>query len=103
MHPDPGPTTHRAERRVLGITPSQTVGPYFAMRLPWPDGPYVVPEGTPGAITIGGRMYDGAGNIIPDGLVETWQGGPGGRVAHPDGPRGGAAAREHRCRVLGLA
>ncbi|HJZ00484.1 MAG TPA: protocatechuate 3,4-dioxygenase subunit alpha, partial [Streptosporangiaceae bacterium] len=45
------------------------------MRLPWPDGPYVVPEGTPGAITIVGRMYDGAGNIIPDGLVETWQAG----------------------------
>jgi protocatechuate 3,4-dioxygenase, beta subunit len=82
--------THRAERRVLGITPSQTVGPYFAMRLPWPDGPYVVPEDTPGAITIVGRMYDGAGNVIPDGLVETWQAGPGGRFTHPDDPRGPA-------------
>ena len=29
------------------ITPSQTVGPFFAMRLPWADGPFVVPEGTP--------------------------------------------------------
>ena len=59
-----------------GITPSQTVGPFFAMRLPWPDGPFVVPDGTPGAITIVGRMYDGAGNVIPDGLVETWQADP---------------------------
>ena len=70
------------------MTPSQTVGPYFSMRLPWPDGPFVVPEGTPGAITIVGRLYDGAGNIIPDGLIETWQAGPDGRFAHPDDPRG---------------
>ena len=73
---------------VPGLTPSQTVGPYFSMRLPWPDGPFVVPEGTPGAITVVGRLYDGAGNIIPDGLIETWQAGPDGRFAHPDDPRG---------------
>src|SRR5260370_17095375 len=72
------------------MTPSQTVGPYFAMRLPWPDGPFVVPERTPGAITIIGRVYDGAGNVIPDGLIETWQAGPDGRFAHPDDPRGAA-------------
>ena len=71
-----------------GLTPSQTVGPYFSMRLPWPDGPFVVPEGTSGAITVVGRLYDGAGNIIPDGLIETWQAGPDGRFAHPDDPRG---------------
>ena len=41
------------------VTPSATVGPYFQMRLPWPDGPYVVPAGTPGAITIFGRLWDG--------------------------------------------
>ena len=62
------------------------------MRLPWPDGPFVVPEDTPGAITIIGRLYDGAGNIIPDGLIETWQAGPDGRFAHPDDPRGPAPA-----------
>src|SRR6266704_3118296 len=76
-----------------GMTPSQTVGPYFAMRLPWPDGPFVVPEATPGAITIIGRLYDGAGNVIPDGLIETWQAGPDGRFAHPDDPRGPAPGR----------
>ena len=75
-----------------GITPSQTVGPFFAMRLPWPDGPFVVPADTPGAITIVGRLYDGAGNVIPDGLVETWQADPAGRFAHPDDPRGPSAA-----------
>ncbi len=70
------------------ITPSQTVGPFFAMRLPWPGGPFVVPEGTTGAITIIGRLLDGAGNAIPDGLIETWQADPDGRFAHPDDPRG---------------
>ena len=56
---------------MAGLTPSQTVGPYFSMRLPWPGGPYVVPEGTPDAITIVGRLYDGAGNVIPDAASVT--------------------------------
>jgi protocatechuate 3,4-dioxygenase alpha subunit len=43
----------------LPLTPSQTAGPFFAIGLPWADGPYVVPEGTPGAITISGRVLDG--------------------------------------------
>jgi len=72
----------------LGLTPSQTVGPYFAMRLPWPDGPFVVPSGTPEAIMIAGRVYDGAGNALPDAMIETWQADPDGRFAHPDDPRG---------------
>ena len=84
-----------------GMTPSQTVGPFFAMRLPWPDGPYVVADGTPGAITIVGRMYDGAGKVIPDGLVETWQAGPDGRFAHPDDPRGATPGGYYAFRGFG--
>jgi len=75
----------------LGCTPSQTVGPFLAIALPWADGPDVVPEGTPGAMTIVGRLVDGAGDPIPDGLVETWQADPQGRFAHPDDPRGPVA------------
>ncbi len=56
--------------------------------LPWPDGPDIVPEGITGAITIVGRLLDGAGAPIPDGLIETWQADPQGRFAHPDDPRG---------------
>jgi protocatechuate 3,4-dioxygenase alpha subunit len=74
----------------LPLTPSQTVGPFFAIGLPWPDGPYVVPEGTPGAITITGTVLDGAGALVTDALVETWQADPDGRFAHPDDPRGPA-------------
>jgi protocatechuate 3,4-dioxygenase, alpha subunit len=74
----------------LPVTPSQTIGPFFAVGLCWPDGPDVVPEGTPGAVRIGGRVTDGAGDPVPDALVETWQADPQGRFAHPDDPRGPA-------------
>jgi len=70
------------------VTPSQTVGPFLAIGLPWPDGPFVVPERTPGAISIAGRVLDGAGDPVSDALVETWQADPAGRFAHPDDPRG---------------
>ena len=63
----------------LGTTPSQTVGPYLAIGLPWPDGPDVAPKGTPGRIRISGRLFAGDGEVIPDGMIETWQAGPDGR------------------------
>jgi len=85
------------------VTPSATVGPYFQMRLPWPDGPYVVPAGTPGAITIVGRLWDGAGDPIPDGLIETWQADPAGRFAHPDDPRDPVPDGEPAFRGFGRA
>ena len=74
-----------------GTTPSQTVGPYLSIGLTWPDGPYVVPEDTPGAFWIRGRLLDGAGEPVPDGMVETWQCDPDGRFDHPDDARGAAA------------
>jgi protocatechuate 3,4-dioxygenase, alpha subunit len=73
----------------LGLTPSQTVGPFLAIALPWPDGPQVVPAGTAGAITISGRVFDGAGEAVPDALVETWQAAPDGTVPRPGEPAGG--------------
>ena len=62
----------------MATTPSQTVGPFFAIELPYGDGPYVVPEGTPGAIWLRGRVFDGAGEPVPDALVESWQADPAG-------------------------
>lgn len=59
-----------------GRSPSQTIGPFFAFALPWPTGPHVVPEGTAGAIRLHGRLLDGQGDPVPDGLIETWQLGP---------------------------
>ena len=65
-----------------GLTPSQTIGPFLAIGLPWPDGPEVVDPATPGAITITGRVLDGAGEPVPDALVEIWQANASGRYAH---------------------
>jgi protocatechuate 3,4-dioxygenase alpha subunit len=65
-------------RRAGGVTPSQTVGPFFAIELPYANGPYVVPDGTEGAIWLRGRVLDGAGEPIPDALVESWQADPQG-------------------------
>jgi len=59
-----------------GRSPSQTIGPFFAFALPWPTGPFVVAEGTPGAIRLHGRLLDGRGDPVVDGLIETWQVGP---------------------------
>jgi protocatechuate 3,4-dioxygenase alpha subunit len=71
------------------VTPSQTVGPFLAIGLPWPDGPQVVAQDAPGAIRITGRVLDGAGDPVPDALIETWQAAPDGSFTHPDDPRGG--------------
>ena len=72
------------------LTPSQTVGPYLAIALRWPDGPHAVAEGTPGALWLRGRVLDADGQPVTDALVETWQADPDGRFDHPDDPRGPA-------------
>jgi protocatechuate 3,4-dioxygenase alpha subunit len=56
-------------------TPSQTVGPFFAFALPRPGEQLAVPEGTPGAFWLRGRVIDGAGTPVPEALIETWYGG----------------------------
>ena len=74
------------------LTPSQTVGPFLAIGLTWPDGPDVVPANTPGSFEITGVVLDGAGQPVLDALVETWQADPDGAFAHPDDPRGAAGS-----------
>jgi protocatechuate 3,4-dioxygenase alpha subunit len=72
----------------LGTTPSATVGPYLAIGLTWPDGVWAAAEGTPGGFWIRGRVFDGAGDVVPDAMVETWQADPEGRFDTPEDPRG---------------
>lgn len=90
---------HPTGRR--GLTPSQTVGPYLAIGLTWDDGEDVVPAGTPGMITLTGRLFDGAGDPVPDGLIETWQADPSGGFAHPDDPRPAPGPRPDGFRGFG--
>ncbi|TYP90336.1 protocatechuate 3,4-dioxygenase subunit alpha [Blastococcus xanthinilyticus] len=74
----------------LGLTPSATVGPYLAIGLTWEDGELAADEGTPGAFWIRGRVFDGAGEVVPDAMIETWQADPDGGLASPEDPRGAA-------------
>jgi protocatechuate 3,4-dioxygenase, alpha subunit len=74
----------------LGETPSATVGPYLAIGLTWPDGAWAAAEGTEGGCWIRGRVFDGAGDLVPDAMVETWQADPDGGFASPEDPRGAA-------------
>jgi protocatechuate 3,4-dioxygenase alpha subunit len=68
----------------LGITPSQTSGPYLAIGLlGGPVSSRLVDESDPRAIRIAGVLLDGAGDPVPDGLIEIWQANAAGRYAHP--------------------
>lgn len=55
------------------ITPSQTVGPFFGVGLPFERSEQVVAPDTPGAIRIEGQVLDGNGDPVTDALVEIWQ------------------------------
>src|SRR5699024_9621892 len=41
-----------------------------------------------GAVWLTGRLLDGNGDPVPDGVIETWQADPDGGFDHPDDPRG---------------
>jgi protocatechuate 3,4-dioxygenase alpha subunit len=60
---------------VAEVTPSQTVGPYFSLGLLDPPANELVP----GGLTITGRVFDGAGEPVPDAIVEIWQADEDGR------------------------
>jgi protocatechuate 3,4-dioxygenase alpha subunit len=49
-------------------TPSQTVGPYFTIGLP----PRAANELVASGITLHGRLLDGNGDPLPDGMLELW-------------------------------
>ena len=85
----------------LRQTPSQTVGPYFAYGLS-PEqyeydftsiagGALAPPEVEGQRIRVEGRVFDGAGAVIPDALIEIWQADAQGRYTHPSDPRGSNA------------
>lgn len=66
----------------VGLTPSQTVGPFLHLALADPALRNGVGPDHPDAIMIHGTVFDGAGDPVPDAVVETWQyGGPFARCA----------------------
>ena len=66
-------------------TPSQTVGPFFGVGLVQPSQAQhvLVNERTNGErVSIEGIVFDGAGQPVPDALVEIWQANAHGRYRH---------------------
>ena len=61
------------------LTPSQTVGPFFGVGLPFEKGEQVGPAGAAGSIRIEGQVLDGHGDPVPDALLEVWQPDEGGQ------------------------
>ncbi len=68
-------------------TPSQTIGPFFHDALIDADRSELVPPGHPSAIRIEGTVYDGAGEVVTDAMVEIWQANRAGRYDDPKDDR----------------
>ena len=79
-----------------GITPSQTVGPFFKYGLT-PDGQYewndaftgnlVTPDASGERIRVEGRVFDGEDQPVPDCMLEVWQADSQGCFADPQDKR----------------
>lgn len=69
----------------LTPTPGQTVGPFFHFALPFEGDRHLVAPGTPGSVLLHGTVTDGAGEGLPDALIEIWQADPRGRVVQRPG------------------
>jgi protocatechuate 3,4-dioxygenase alpha subunit len=69
----------------LTATPGQTVGPFFGYALPFPHDNELVPPDTRGAVRLHGRVLDGAGDPVPDAILELWQADAEGNVVQEPG------------------
>jgi protocatechuate 3,4-dioxygenase, alpha subunit len=79
-----------------GITPSQTVGPFFAYGLTsngkydWNDAfssNLVTPDASGERIRVEGRVFDGDGAPIADCMLEIWHADAQGRFSDPQDKR----------------
>ncbi|CAL9392646.1 protocatechuate 3,4-dioxygenase subunit alpha [Streptomyces lavenduligriseus] len=66
-------------------TPSHTVGPFYGYALPFRGGEEIAPLGHPDTVTVHGHVLDGAGDPLPDALLEVWGPRPDGTVSRADG------------------
>jgi protocatechuate 3,4-dioxygenase, alpha subunit len=66
-------------------TPGQTVGPFFAFGLQYDGDSELIPPDHPDVVVLRGRVLDGAGEPVPDALVELWQTDADGGVAQVPG------------------
>jgi protocatechuate 3,4-dioxygenase alpha subunit len=72
----------------LPATTWQTVGPFFSIGFSWLYRDNLAASNVSGErVEISGRVLDGDGNPVPDGIVEIWQANSQGKYAHPDDPQ----------------
>ena len=71
-----------------GLTPSQTIGPFYFGTLSNAYRCDLAPPGIAGErVELVLKLHDAQGNIVPDGLFEIWQANSHGRYNHPDDRR----------------
>ena len=70
-----------------GTTPSQTIGPFHRIMVPWEGGAELAAPDDPNAIFIQGRIFDGADQPVDDCVIEVWQANVHGRYAHAEDTR----------------
>jgi protocatechuate 3,4-dioxygenase alpha subunit len=76
---------------------SQTVGPYLHIGLTWLNTARIAGPGVKGErIAIQGRLLDGDGVGVEDGLIEIWQANAAGKYAHPEDPQRKPLTRRFR-------
>jgi protocatechuate 3,4-dioxygenase, alpha subunit len=69
---------------VAVVTPFQTVGPFFDFGLELEGGGIVASHAADGMhIVVAGSIRDGAGDPVPDAIIEVWQANAAGRYRHP--------------------
>ena len=74
-----------SSQAILPATPGQTVGPFYGYALPYAGDSELVPPGRADAIRLHGTVYDGAGQAVPDALIEIWQADEHGTVPQTGG------------------
>ncbi len=71
-----------------GLTPSQTIGPFYWGTMVGAYRADLAPPGVAGErIDIVLTLHDVEGKAIPDGMLEIWQANSHGRYNHPDDRR----------------
>lgn len=66
-------------------TPGQTVGPFYGFALPFEKDNELLAPGSAGSIRLQGTVYDGAGETVPDAILEIWQPDADGKVVQKTG------------------
>ncbi len=71
-----------------GLTPSQTIGPFYFGTVTKVYHQQLAPPGVAGErIELALTVHDADGAIVPDSLIEIWQANSHGRYNHPEDRR----------------